>query len=305
MTSTMKIGINSGAASGPETTLPGLIERAQKMEAYGFDCFWMANMFGLDALTALAIVGQNTTKIQLGTAVVPSYPRHPLVMAQQAATTNAASSGRFHLGIGLSHKPIIEGMFGMSYHKPAKHMREYLSILGPALHNEKVDYKGEQYSARGQIAVSESESVPLLVAALGDVMLNLAGTMADGTITWMTGLKTLENHIIPKIRKAAAAAGRPEPRIVAGVPTAIVSDKEAAIARIDKGMKMYGQLDSYRAMLNKEGASGPSDIANIGDEADLRKYIQRLRDIGVTDLNCAVLGVGDHDTTVAFMASEL
>ncbi len=301
----MKIGINSGASSGPETTIGGLIERAQKMEAHGFDCFWMASMFGLDAMTALALVGQNTSKIQLGTAVVPSYPRHPLVMAQQAATTNAAASGRFNLGIGLSHKPIIEGMYGMSYEKPARHMREYLSVLGPALNNEKVDYQGEQYSAQGQISVSESESVPLLVAALGDVMLGLAGTMADGTITWMTGLKTLEEHIIPKVRKAAADAGRSEPRIVAGVPTAIVDDKEAAISRIDRGMKMYGQLDSYRAMLNREGAAGPSGVANIGDESDLRKYIQRLRDIGVTDLNCAVLGVGDHDTTVEFLASEL
>lgn len=301
----MKIGINSGAASGPETTFPGLIERAQKMEALGFDCFWMAHMLGLDAMTALAVVGQNTSRIKLGTAVVPSYPRHPLVMAQQAATTNAAASGRFNLGIGLSHKPIIEGMFGMSYDKPARHMREYLNVLAPALRNEKVDYQGEQYGARGKIAVPESESVPLLVAALGDVMLNLAGTLADGTITWMTGPKTLEDHIIPKIRKAAAEAGRPEPRIVAGVPTAIISDRDSAIERIDKGMKMYGQLDSYKAMLAKEGASGPSGIANIGDEGELRKYIQRLRDIGVTDLNCAILGVGDHDTTVEFLASEL
>ncbi len=301
----MKIGINSGAASGPETTFAGLIERAQKMEALGFDCFWMAHMLGLDAMTALAVVGQNTSRIKLGTAVVPSYPRHPLVMAQQAATTNAAASGRFNLGIGLSHKPIIEGMFGMSYDKPARHMREYLNVLAPALRNEKVDYQGEQYGARGKIAVPESESVPLLVAALGDVMLNLAGTLADGTITWMTGPKTLEDHIIPKIRKAAAEAGRPEPRIVAGVPTAIISDRDSAIERIDKGMKMYGQLDSYKAMLAKEGASGPSGIANIGDEGELRKYIQRLRDIGVTDLNCAILGVGDHDTTVEFLASEL
>lgn len=301
----MKIGINSGAASGPETTFPGLIERAQKMETLGFDCFWMAHMLGLDAMTALAVVGQNTSRIKLGTAVVPSYPRHPLVMAQQAATTNAAASGRFNLGIGLSHQPIIEGMFGMSYDKPARHMREYLNVLAPALRNEKVDYQGEQYGARGRIAVPESESVPLLVAALGDIMLHLAGTLADGTITWMTGPKTLEDHIIPKIRKAAAEAGRPEPRIVAGVPTAIISDKQAAIERIDKGMKMYGQLDSYKAMLAKEGATGPSGIANIGDEGELRKYIQRLRDIGVTDLNCAILGVGDHDTTVEFLASEL
>ena len=301
----MKIGINSGAASGPETTFPGLIERAKKVESLGFDCFWMAHMMGLDAMTALAVVGQQTEKIQLGTAVVPTYPRHPMVMAQQAATTNAAASGRFHLGIGLSHKPIIEGMFGMSYEKPARHMREYLNVLAPALRNEKVSYRGEQISANAQLAVSESTSVPLLVAALGEVMLKLAGAHADGTITWMTGPKTLEEHIIPKIRKAAAEAGRPEPRIVAGVPTAIVSDQDAAIARIDKGMKMYGQLDSYRAMLAREGVSGPSGIANIGNEADLRRYIQRLRDIGVTDLNCAILGVGDHDTTLEFLASEL
>ena len=301
----MKIGINSGAASGPETTVDGLIARAQMMENLGFDCFWMANMFGLDALTALALVGQKTTRIKLGTAVVPSYPRHPLVMAQQAATTNATSAGRFTLGIGLSHKPIIEGMFGMSFDKPAKHMREYLQILGPALHNEKIDYSGEQYKARGQIAVAESESVPLVVAALGDTMLKLAGTYADGTITWMTGPKTLEEHIIPKIRKAAEIAGRPEPRIVAGIPTAIVSDKEAAITRIDKGMKMYGKLDSYKAMLKREGTDVPSGIAFIGDENELRKKIQRLRDIGVTDLNCAILGVGDHDTTAQFLASEL
>lgn len=140
-------------------------------------------------MTALAVVGQNTSRIKLGTAVVPSYPRHPLVMAQQAATTNAAASGRFNLGIGLSHQPIIEGMFGMSYDKPARHMREYLNVLAPALRNEKVDYQGEQYGARGRIAVPESESVPLLVAALGDIMLHLAGTLADGTITWMTGPK--------------------------------------------------------------------------------------------------------------------
>lgn len=301
----MRIGINSGAASGPETTIAGLVERAQKLEALGFDCFWMANLFGLDAMTALAVVGQQTERIALGTAVVPTYPRHPLIMAQQAATTQAASSGRFHLGIGLSHRPIIEGVLGMSYDKPAKHMREYLHVLAPALRNEKVSFAGEQYRVRGQIAVSEPAPVPLLVAALGDVMLKLAGTLADGTITWMTGLRTLENHIIPKIRKAAADAGRPAPRIVAGVPTAIVRDKEAAVARIEKGMKMYGMLDSYRAMLDREGVAGPSGVANIGDEAELRRAIQRLRDIGVTDLNCAILGVGDPDETVAFLASEL
>ncbi len=301
----MRIGVNSGAASGPETTISGLIARAQKMEQLGFASFWMAHMFGLDALTALALVGQATSRIELGTAVVPTYPRHPLAMAQQSATTNAAAGGRFTLGIGLSHKPIIEGMFGMSYAHPARHMKEYLEILAPALRSEKIDYRGELYGAHAQLQVSEAPTTGLVVAALGERMLELAGTHADGTITWMTGPRTLEQHVIPRIRAAAERAGRPAPRIVAGVPTAIVTDLDAARARIDKGMAMYGKLDSYRGMLDREGAAGPADIAMIGDEAALRKQIQRFRDIGVTDLNCAILGVGDHDATVDFLAGEL
>lgn len=301
----MRIGINSGAASGPETTIDGLIARAQQIEAAGFDSMWLANMFGLDAMTMLALIGRETKTLQLGTAVVPSYPRHPLVMAQQAATTQAAAQGRFTLGIGLSHQPIIEGMLGMSYDKPARHMREYLQVLAPALANERVQFSGDQYRVNGQITVKESSGVPLVVAALGDIMLKHAGTYADGTITWMTGAQTLESHIIPKIRKAAADAGKPAPRIVAGMPVAIVPDKDAARDRIDKGMKMYGQLASYRAMLDNEGVDGPSGIAIIGDEKELRAAIGRLRDIGVTDLNCAVLGVGDPEVTFDFLASEL
>jgi len=301
----VRIGINSGAMSGPETTFPGLIARARKMEALGFHSFWLAHIFGFDAITALAVVGQATERIELGTAVVPSYPRHPLVMAQQAATANAAAGGRFTLGIGLSHKPIIEGMFGLSYARPARHMAEYLQVLAPALRGEQIDHQGEQYGAHARIQVPEAPSTPLLVAALGERMLELAGTHADGTITWMTGPRTLEQHVIPKIRAAAAQAGRSEPRIVAGIPTAIVGDIDAARSRIDKGMAMYGKFDSYRGMLDREGAAGPADVAMIGDEAALRKQIQRFRDIGVTDLNCAILGVGDHDATVEFLAGEL
>ncbi|MBK6960108.1 MAG: LLM class flavin-dependent oxidoreductase [Gammaproteobacteria bacterium] len=183
-------------------------------------------------------------------------PRHPLVMAQQAATTNAASGGRFTLGIGLSHKPIIEGMFGMSYEHPARHMKEYLEVLAPALRNEKVDYQGKLYGAHGQIQCRSRSPCPLVVAALGERMLELAGTHADGTITWMTGPKTLEEHIIPKIRAAATRAGRPEPRIVAGVPTAIVTDLMLPGRASTRGMAMYGKLASHRGMLDREGAGG-------------------------------------------------
>lgn len=300
----MKIGINT-AGIGPEATIDGLIAQAKRVEQMGFDSLWIANMFGLEAIMAMALIGRETSRIKLGTAVVPTYPRHPMVMAQMAATAQAASKGRFILGIGLSHKPVIEGALGMSFDKPARHMREYLQILGPLLRNEKVQFAGELYKTNGQISVAESQGVPLVVAALGDVMLNIAGQLADGTITWMVGPKTLENHIIPKITKAAKEAGKPTPRIVAGMPFALVPDKEAVRDRLERGLKMYGTLASYRAMLDKEGLKGPADLACAGSEKELRASIQRLRDIGVTDLNCTLLGVGDRDATLQFLQSEL
>lgn len=300
----MKIGINT-AGIGPEATIDGLIAQAKRVEQMGFDSLWIANMFGLEAIMAMALIGRETSRIKLGTAVVPTYPRHPMVMAQMAATAQAASKGRFILGIGLSHKPVIEGSLGMSFDRPARHMREYLQILGPLLRNEKVQFAGELYKTNGQISVAESQGVPLVVAALGDVMLKIAGQLADGTITWMVGPKTLENHIIPKITKAAKEAGKPAPRIVAGMPFALVPDKEAVRERMERGLKMYGTLASYRAMLDMEGLKGPADLACAGTEKELRASIQRLRDIGVTDLNCTLLGVGDRDTTLQFLQSEL
>ncbi len=300
----MKIGINT-AGIGPEATIDGLIAQAKRVEAMGFDSLWIANMFGLDAIMSMALIGRETKRIKLGTAVVPTYPRHPLTMAQEAATAQAASGGRFILGIGLSHKPIIEGALGMSFDKPARHMREYLQILSPLLRNEKVKFEGALYKTNAQISVAESKGVPLVVAALGDIMLKLAGTYADGTITWMTGPKTLETHIIPKISKAAKEAGKPAPRIVAGMPFALVPDKAAVVERLDRGLKMYGTLPSYRAMLDREGAQNPSDIACVGTEKEISASIRRLRDIGVTDLNCTLLGVGDRDLTLQFLASEL
>jgi 5,10-methylenetetrahydromethanopterin reductase len=300
----MKIGINS-AGIGAEATIDGLIAQAKRVEQMGFDSFWMASMFGLDAIMSLALIGRETKRIKLGTAVVPTYPRHPLTMAQEAATAQAASGGRFILGIGLSHKPVIEGMLGLSFDRPARHMREYLKVLMPLLANEKVQSTGELYRVNAQMTVAENKGVPVVVAALGDLMLNIAGTLADGTITWMTGPKTLESHIIPKISKAAKAAGKPAPRIVVGMPFALLADKESVRDRLDRGLKMYGTLPSYRAMLDLEGAKSPADIACVGTEKEISASIRRLRDIGVTDLNCTLLGVGDRDQTLQFLQSEL
>src|SRR5262245_20798324 len=176
----MRIGVMSGAGDG--FNLEQLIQFAERVERAGFAALWMANIFNYDAITALALIGRATKRIELGTAVVPSYPRHPLAIAQQALTTNAAAGGRFTLGIGLSHKIVIEDMFGLSYAHPARHMSEYLQVLTPLLRGEPVEHKGEEYRVRGQIAAPGGAPVRLLVAALGPALLRLTGRYADGTI---------------------------------------------------------------------------------------------------------------------------
>jgi 5,10-methylenetetrahydromethanopterin reductase len=303
----MRIGLMVGATDGPGGAIDGLIAAVKRDEAAGFPNVWMANIFGLDAINALALVGRETSRIELGTAVVPTYPRHPFALAQQALTTQAASHGRFALGIGLSHKIVIENMLGMSYDKPARHMREYLKVIGPLLRGEGVQFQGEQYRVAAQLQVPGATRVPLLVAALGPTMLRLTGELADGTITWMTGPKTLATHVIPTLREAAKAAGRPEPRIVAGFPVVVTNKPDEAREKIAKALVIYGQLPSYRAMLDREGATGPADIALAADEGALRRELAKLCELGVTDFSAAITAVEDgaEERTRAFLASEL
>ena len=292
----------SRETSGP---LQSLVDFARRAEQAGFDNLWLAHTFGADAMTALAVLGRETARIGLGTAVVPAYPRRPSAMAQQALTVSAASGGRFSLGIGLSHKLVIEDMLGLSYEHPAAHMREYLQVLGPMLRGEAVDHRGSEYRVKLQVSVPGAAAVPLIVAALGPRMLAIAGELADGTTTWMTGPKTLEEHVIPALSGAARAAGRPAPVVVAGLPIALTHDVEAARTRIAKSLQIYGMLPSYRAMLDREGAAGPGDVAMVGDEAALRAQIERLRAIGVTDFNAAIIDVdeGCFERTLGFLAS--
>lgn len=286
----MRIGTMAGATGG-DGSLDGLVATAKDLEARGFDSIWLANIFGIDAITASAIIGRETSKIELGTAVVPTYPRHPTALAQQVMTTQAACSGRFTLGIGLSHKLVIEDMLGLSYARRAKHMREYLEVLRPLLRGEPAKFEGEEYRVNLALDVPGAKPVSTLIAALGDHMLRIAGTQADGTILWMTGPDTIENHIGPKLRAAAESAGADAPRIVAGLPIVLTNDPEAAREAISKMLAIYGQLPSYRAMLDKEGAAGPADLALAGDEKTLEAGITRLRDIGVTDFNAAIVPV--------------
>lgn len=282
----MRLGAMIGEGSGSTPGLGGLVTRARELEARGLHTAWLAHIFSLDAVAALAVVGRETRRIELGTAVVPTYPRHPVALAQQALTAQAASGGRFVLGIGLSHQVVIEGLLGLSYSRRASHMREYLEVLGPLLRGDRCDFDGEEYRVHVALRVPDAAPVPVLVAALGPKMLELAARLAAGTITWMTGPRTLAGHTVPAIRAAARAAGAPAPRIVAGLPVALVRDAAAARAKAAETFVVYGQLPSYRAMLDREGAAGPADVAIVGGEGELEAGLRRLEEAGVTDL-CA------------------
>ncbi|MBW2275246.1 MAG: LLM class F420-dependent oxidoreductase [Deltaproteobacteria bacterium] len=303
----MRIGVMSGASPGPDATLDRFVERAKDLEARGFHSMWMANIFNHDAITVQAIIGRETERIELGTAVVPSYPRHPIAMAQQCLTAQSASRGRFVLGVGLSHQLVIEGMFGLSYDKPARHMREYMAVLGPLLRGEPVKFEGNEYRVNLALDVPDAVEVPVIIAALGDHMLKIAGRTASGTILWMTGPKTIAGHIVPKLQAAASEAGRPEPRVVCGLPTVLTNDPDTVRERIAKSLAMYGQLPSYRAMLDKEGLAGPADIALVGDEKELDASLARLADAGVTDFDAAIIPVEDDadERTLDYLTSRL
>ncbi|HEY7915590.1 MAG TPA: LLM class F420-dependent oxidoreductase [Acidimicrobiales bacterium] len=257
----------------------------------GIQTAWSSQIFGYDALTAIAAIGREVPGIDFGTAVVPTYPRHPVMLAGQALTVQAATDGRLTLGVGLSHEIVIENVFGHSFEKPARHMREYLSILMPLLEGEQVTFAGETLRAStfGPLQISAT-APPVLVAALGDTMLKIAGRLASGTVTWMTGPATIGAHIIPTIRAAAAVAGRPEPRIGVGLPVCVTDDTDAARAKASEVFAIYGQLPSYRAMLDREGAGGPADVAIVGSEAEVKAQVRRLADIGATDFCGAPFG---------------
>ncbi|MBO6555739.1 MAG: TIGR03564 family F420-dependent LLM class oxidoreductase [Pseudomonadales bacterium] len=293
----MKIGTMMGATGA--TTLDDLIDQTKKVEAAGLDNVWLANIFSFDAISTLAIIGREVPRIGLGTAVTPTYPRHPTAIAQQALTTAAATNNRFTLGIGLSHQIVIENMLGFSYDKPAKHMREYLEVLMPLARGETVNFNGEQYRVNGvTLEIPGADRMPVVIAALGPVMLKIAGELADGTNTWMVGPNTMANHIAPGL-------GRDDATIVGGVPVVLTTRVDEAREQIAKDLVIYGQLPSYRAMLDREGAEGPADIAIVGDENTLRGEIKRFEDAGVTDFNAAIMDIEDgaYDRTLEFLSS--
>ena len=283
-----------------------VVAQAAGLRDAGIDTAWLSQIFAYDALTALAAVGREVPGIGFGTAVVPTYPRHPVMLAGQALTVQAATGGRLTLGIGLSHQLVVENVFGQSFEKPARHMKEYLSILMPLLLGEQVTFAGQTLSAStfGPLQI-DAPAPPVLVAALGTAMLTLAGRMASGTVTYLTGPETVESHIIPTIRAAAADAGRPEPRVVVALPVCVTGDADAARDKASELWALYGQLPSYRAMLDREGVAGPAEVAIVGSESEVRERVRRFADIGATEFCGSPFGSGEEiKASIGALAEE-
>jgi F420-dependent oxidoreductase-like protein len=262
-------------------------------EEAGFDSFWYGHIFGHDALTLAALAATKTKRIELGTAVAQTYGRHPFIMAQQAVTIQAAANGRFSLGIGPSHQVLVQAMWGIPYERVANHVREYLSVLRPLLDQGAVAFSGDQYRVAGALQIPDRKTCPVLISALAPMMLRIAGELADGTLTWMTGPKTVAEHIVPRINAAAEEAGRPSPRVGVALPVAVTDDVPAAREAAAKLFEMYGQLPNYRRMLDREGAAGPADVIIAGDEADVERQIRAIADTGATDFVVWTFPVGE------------
>jgi 5,10-methylenetetrahydromethanopterin reductase len=288
-----------------EGTIDATIERARGLVERGLTTLWSSQIFGPDTLTVLAIVGREFPSLDLGTAVVPVQPRHPTMLAAQARTVQAAMHGHLSLGVGLSHQVVVEGLWGISFDRPATYMGEYLRALAPLVRGEAANVKGERVTAvtTGALGPKDAGTPSLLVAALGTVMLKLAGQLTDGTVLWMTGPKTVQNHIAPVINSAAKAAGRQPPRIVCSLPVCVTTDVPGATERIDAALAIYPTLPSYAAMMEREGATSASDLAIIGSAAQVEDRIGQLANTGVTEFNANVAGSReDREATLDVIA---
>lgn len=302
----MRIGVFLGNTGDREASLDSLLESARDAEARGFATAWMPHIpWSFDAVTTLALAAQITERIELGTAVVPTYPRHPLSLAQDAMTVQVASGGRFTLGIGPSHQGMIEQMYGLAFDKPAAHTAEYVQALQACFAGPDVTFEGEHFTMHALLQLPGATPPPVLVAALAPKMLELTGRLADGTITNWADERTIAEHVVPRITSAAEAAGRPAPRVVMCLPVAVVDDVDAIRDEAAAHFVGYTAVPSYKAMLERGESSNPVDIALIGTEATLRARLQRFADAGGTDLlaNVVPLTGSSRERTLDFLAS--
>ena len=312
----MRIGLMLGPERGRyRHKVAQLVADAEAAEQAGFTSIWVPQIPGdFDALTAITLMGRATERIELGTAVLPIQTRHPIAMAQEVLSNQAVCEGRFTLGLGVSHDWVIEGMLGLPYERPAHQMRNYLEVLNAALRGPgSVDVENDGYRVHSPMDVTDWSPTPVLLAALGPVMLRLAGEHASGTILWLADERAVADHVVPRITKAAAGAGRPAPRVVAGVPVALCPKDEVDAAR-GWANKVLGHAEfcpNYQQLLDRGDATDVGDILAAGDESAVVRRLRAFRDAGVTDLAIRVLALGpdresrieSRQRTLAFLAS--
>jgi F420-dependent oxidoreductase-like protein len=295
----MRIGlmIGSDKERSRADRLAGLVTDVQAADRAGFASIWIPQIPGyLDAMTAIAIIGQVTERIEIGTAVVPVQTRHPIPMAQQALTTQVACGGRFTLGLGPSHHWIVQDQLGLPYERPAHLMRNYLEVLEKAFAGPgPVDVENDQYQVHSPMDVADAIPMPIVISALAPVMLRIAGEHASGTILWMADERAIAEHVVPRITAAASEAGRPAPRVIAGVPVALCADNEVDAARAIAS-DVLGHADfspNYVRLLEHGDAEDVGDTMAAGDESAIVARLHRYRDAGVTDLAARVVPLGD------------
>jgi F420-dependent oxidoreductase-like protein len=289
----MRLGLSGGGA-----TLERMIEQAQTAEADGFTSVWYAGGVGGDPLVPMSHVGRATTSIELGTSILPTYPCHPVLMAGRATSAaNAIGRPGLTLGIGPSHAPVVEGMYGLSYDRPGRHTEEYVQVVTALLGGDAVDFDGADFRVHQRGTAPEPGPVPVLVAALAPRLLRVAGSLAHGTITWMANARAVAELIAPRVNSAAAAAGSAAPRVVVGLPVAVHDDVDAAREVAARQFGFYGQLPNYQRVLAAGGVTDAADAAIVGDEATVAAQLQLLVAAGATDVWAAPFPVGDDRAT--------
>jgi F420-dependent oxidoreductase-like protein len=301
----MRVGVMVGPERGRYAAkVDRLRADGRWAEEAGLASIWIPQIpDDFDAMTAVTVVGAETTRIEIGTAVVPVQPRHPIALAQQALSVQAVCRGRFALGLGVSHHWIIEAMLGLPYEHAAPTMRAYLDVLDEALAGPgPVDVENEMFHIHNPLDITDVAPTPVLLAALGPVMLQLAGERTDGTILWMADERAIGSHIAPTITRAAEAAGRPAPRVVAGIPVCLCDDDEVdvAAARANRILAEAEMSPNYQRLLEHGDARNVGDILAAGSEATIEQRLRSFADAGVTDLSFRVVPIGEgRDELVA------
>ena len=286
----------------PWTEPRTMLDLIQRVEAAGVTQFWTTqNPTSTDALTAFAAAFQHTTTLRLGTSIVPIYPRHPLALAQQAATAAALGPGRLRLGVGTSHGPSTEGVYGVTMDHPLDYLREYVMVLRAALWDGTVDYTGR--FLRAKVTLNNPPQLPILMAALGESAFRLAGELSDGAISWNVPPRHLLDVSLPALREGARQAGRAAPPLVAHIPIVLSTDRDAAREAARKALSGYARLPFYAQMWAAAGypvqATGQvsdaliDNLVVMGDEVAVETRLKELLAAGLDELLVTSFSLGD------------